>query len=77
MTFVSTSDSTNVLAFSRGKNGDLVLSVFNLSSDPVKATVQIDKPGDYDDYFSGEIITLGNDAEIDLGKWGYRILIKK
>lgn len=77
MVFEATSDSINVLAFSRQKDSDLVLSVFNFSGEPVAATVQIAQPGNYQDYFSGENITLEKDAVMNMDKWGFKIFIKK
>ncbi|MFA5327387.1 MAG: alpha-amylase family glycosyl hydrolase [Prolixibacteraceae bacterium] len=77
MVFAETSDSINVLAFSRQKDNDLILSVFNFSGEPVSATVQIAQPGNYQDYFSGENITLEKDAVMNMDKWGFKIFIKK
>ena len=77
MVFAETSAPEKVLAFSREKDKDLVLSVFNLSAEPIEVTVQIANPGDYLDYFSGENITLEKNAVMNLDKWGYRILIRK
>jgi glycosidase len=77
MVFAETSVPEKVLAFSREKDNDEVLSVFNFSAEPIDATVQIAAPGNYLDYFSGENITLEKNAVMNLGKWGYRILIRK
>lgn len=77
MVFAETSVPEKVLAFSREKDKDLVLSVFNLSAEPVEATVQIANPGNYLDYFTGENITLEKSALMNLDQWGYRILISK
>lgn len=77
MVFAETSAPEKVLAFSREKDGNEILAVFNLSPNPVDATVQIAQPGNYLDYFSGENIMLEKNAAMNLDKWGYRILIRK
>lgn len=77
MVFAETSAPEKVLAFSREKDKDLIFSVFNLSAEPIEATVKITNPGSYLDYFSGENITLEKNAVMNLDKWGYRILIRK
>jgi glycosidase len=77
MVFAETSDPVNVLAFTREKDKNQVLAVFNLSPNPVDATVQIAQPGNYLDYFSGENTILEKNAMMNLDKWGYRILIRK
>ena len=77
MVFAETSDPVNVIAFSREKDDNQILAVFNLSPNPVEATMQIAQPGNYLDYFSGENTTLEKNSVMNLDKWGYRILIRK
>lgn len=77
MVFAETSDPVNVLAFSREKDDNQILAVFNLSPNPVEATVQIAQPGNYLDYFSGENTTLEKGPTIKLDRWGYQVFVKK
>lgn len=75
--FVETSAPQNVLAFVREKDGNQVLAVFNLSAEPVEASLKLTKGGDYQEYFSGEMKTLENGSAIKLDKWGYQIFVRK
>jgi glycosidase len=77
MVFVETSAPQNVLAFTREKDNNQVLSVFNLSAEPVEAILQLAQAGDYTEYFSGETKTLEKGSTIKLDKWGYQIFVKK
>ena len=77
MTFVVTSAPEKVLAFTREKDNNQVLAVFNLSAEPVEANIQLPKTGDYQEYFSGETKTLGNNTNVKLDKWGYKVFIRK
>jgi glycosidase len=77
MTFVNTSAPDKVIAFTREKDNNQVLAVFNLSAQPVDATIQLLKTGDYQEYFSGETEKLEKDTSIKLDKWGFKVFIKK
>jgi len=77
MVFVETSAPQNVLAFTREKDNNQVLSVFNLSAEPVEAILQLAQAGDYTEYFSGETKTLEKGSTIKLDKWGYQVFVKK
>jgi glycosidase len=77
MSFVNTSVPDKVLAFTREKDSNQVLVVFNLSAQPVEANIQLSKAGDYQEYFSGETKTLENDTNVKLDKWGYKVFIRK
>lgn len=77
MDFIETSAPDKVLAFSREKDSNIVLAVFNLSDEPVETTLQIVKAGDYQDYFSGETKILEKGSSIKLDKWAYRIFVRK
>jgi glycosidase len=77
ITIVETSIPTKVLAFSRTKDKSEVLAVFNLSAEPVEATVQLSQSGDYQEYFSGETKKLEKGSTLKLDKWAYQIFIKK
>ena len=77
MVFVETTASQNVLAFTREKDKNQVLAVFNLSPNPVELSLQLSRSGNYQDYFTGESKTLVNGLVLKLDKWGYRIFIRK
>ncbi|MBW8324988.1 MAG: alpha-glucosidase C-terminal domain-containing protein [Prolixibacteraceae bacterium] len=77
MVFVETSAPRQVLAFTREKDKNQVLAVFNLSAQPVEATIQLPQAGDYQEYFSGETTTLEKGSTIKLDKWGYQVFVRK
>ena len=75
--FVETSAPHQVLAFTREIDKNQVLAVFNLSAQPVEATIQLPQSGDYQEYFSGETTTLEKGSTIKLDKWGYQVFVRK
>jgi 1,4-alpha-glucan branching enzyme len=77
MVFAETSATDKVLAFTREKDNNLVLSVFNLSAEPVEANIQLSKAGDYQEYFSGETQKLEKETSLKLDKWGFKVFIRK
>ena len=77
MTLVETSAPEKVFAFSREKDKNQILAVFNLSVEPVDATIQLSEAGDYKEYFSGETKTLEKGSVIKLDKWGYQVFVRK
>jgi len=77
MVFVETSAPQNVLAFTREKDKNQVLAVFNLSAQPVEVTIQMPQAGDYTEYFSGQTTTLEKGSTIKLDKWGYQVFVRK
>jgi len=77
MVFVETSIPQNVIAFTREKEKNQVLAIFNLSANPVEASIQLPQAGEYQDYFSGETKTLEKGSTIKLDKWGYQVFVHK
>ena len=77
MVLVKTSVPQNVFAFTREKDNNQVLAVFNLSANPVEASLQLPQAGEYQEYFSGETKTLEKGSAIKLDKWGYQVFVRK
>ncbi len=77
MKFVETSAPQHLLAFTREMGKNQVLAVFNLSAQPVEATLQLPQAGDYKEYFSGEEKTLEKGSTIKLEQWGYQVFVRK
>ncbi len=66
-----------VFAFYRVKQGNIVVSIFNLSDS--KQTITFDQSSiesEYSDIFSGQKINLVNGLEINLKPWEYLVLTK-
>ncbi|HAH22672.1 MAG TPA: alpha-amylase [Prolixibacteraceae bacterium] len=76
LTIVSTNLPKQVLAFTREKDNDQVLAVFNLSAQPVDAVLQVANAGDYKEYFSGETKKLEKGTSLHMDKWGVQIYIR-
>jgi glycosidase len=75
--FAETSAPDKVLAFTREKGDNKILVIFNLSANPVEATIQLPQAGDYKEYFSGETKTFEKGVNIKLDKWAYRVFVRK
>ncbi len=68
---------TQVISFSREKNGDQVIPIFNFSNAPV--TVKLNskyQKGTYNELFTGNKFELKGDDIINLPAWGYLVLVK-
>lgn len=66
-----------VLAFTREKEDNQVLAVFNLSAQPVDVTLDMAKKENYQEYFSGEKVKIKKQATIPLNKWEAKIFIRQ
>lgn len=78
LTFIEAQNSPNLLAFSRIKDDSKVLVFFNMSAQPLSASIdnKILK-GRYADVFSNQILNHKRKEKIELEPWGYKILIAK
>ncbi len=68
---------SEVVSFSREKNGNKVIPLINFSDKPV--TVKLNSKhhaGTYTELFSGTTYDLKGDDELSLGPWGYLVLTK-
>lgn len=66
-----------VLAFSREKNGDKVVSVFNLNNTATKVILDSKyEKGIYTELFSNKNYTLKGDDQLEIPAWGYLVLIR-
>ncbi len=77
LVMVDTSVPAKVLAFTREKDNNQILAIFNLSPEPVEAIIQIPQAGDYREYFSGETKTLEKGTSVRLDKWDYKVFVRK
>lgn len=77
LTIVTNNLPKQVLAFTRDKEDNQVLAVFNLSAQPVDVTLDLAKKGSYQEYFSGEKTKLKKQATIPLDKWQAKIYIRQ
>lgn len=74
---ITTNMPQKVLAFSREKDQSQVMAVFNMTDQPVEASLEAVKKGSYKEYFSGETIKIKKGSTISLDQWGYKIFIKQ
>jgi len=66
-----------VLSFSRQKNGNQIISIFNFSVRPVTVTLRVKYgTGYYTDVFTDEEYELKTEDTMTLPPWGYRVLAK-
>lgn len=66
--------AADVLAFTRRTEGNKVLCMFNLSSEPTQVTPAADAAGTYVDAMTGVETEIASGEEVSLGAWEYRIL---
>ncbi|MEO6489704.1 MAG: alpha-glucosidase C-terminal domain-containing protein [Ferruginibacter sp.] len=65
----------HVLSFSREKNGDKVVAIFNFDDSPVKVKLNSKyQAGTYTDLFSGNTFVLKGNDQVSLSAWGYLLL---
>lgn len=69
---IKTDDDTNVLAFTREKNGKKVVYIANFSSKPINSKVAI--KGDFTNYMTGKPMSLKDNEVITLQPFQYFIL---
>ncbi|MBU0507363.1 alpha-glucosidase C-terminal domain-containing protein [bacterium] len=63
-----------VSAFVREKDDQDVLVVLNLSAEPKLVEVKSRLTGEFLDAFTGERVNVSENAPLELGAWGYRVL---
>ncbi len=73
--FLNTSAPEKLLAFSREKDGDLVIVVMNLSPQPLSGNITLDE-GNFKEYFTGSETTLESGVNMELNPWEYQVFIK-
>jgi glycosidase len=77
LTIVNNNLPKQVLAFTREKDNNQVLAVFNLSAQPVEVTLDLPKKANYQEYFSGENIKLKKQTTLALDKWAVKLFIQQ
>jgi glycosidase len=77
LSLLQTSVPAKFLAFSREKDNNQVVVVFNMSAEPVEATIDLPQAGNYQEYFSGDLNKLERSTSLKLDKWGYKVFVRK
>jgi glycosidase len=77
ITWLNSTDKKNILAFTRAKNKDKILAIFNFSDKEVEFEID-DKTisGTYKNYFTGNVETFTAKENLKLGPWEYKVLLK-
>lgn len=77
MVELSTSNQKDLYAFKREKGEDAVIAVFNMSSEPSDAEIQVDKlNGEFIELFSNKKFEIESSFNLKLEPWDYKILVK-
>jgi glycosidase len=77
LNIIHSNKKSPVFAFSRKKDDNEIISVFNLSKNPTKAEVKIkDKNARYTDYFTQKEFGAEDLKKLSLTAWQYLVLIK-
>lgn len=75
---IRTADDAKIYAFTREKEGNVVMGIFNLSPTPVELKLtEIETTGDFEEVFSKDLVKLGEKSVLTLKPWEYRIYIKR
>jgi cyclomaltodextrinase len=71
---IHSSNDDAVFAFTREKNGDSIFAIFNLSGLRQAVTLEgAAYSGDCRNVFTGETVSFGRDASVEIEPWGYRV----
>lgn len=77
MTFLQSSNKENIFAFTRSNEGDKILAIFNLSSEPLEFELKGESlQGSYKNYFTGKLESFISKETFNLNPWEYRIFTK-
>ncbi|NNG26044.1 MAG: alpha-amylase [Ignavibacteriaceae bacterium] len=75
--WVNSNEKKNILAFTRTKNKDRIVAIFNLSDKQVEFKLEDEMIiGNYKNYFTNEVKTLSISESFQLAPWDYRIFVK-
>ena len=73
-TRIKTDDDTNILAFTREKNGKKVVYIANFSNNPINTKVDI--TGEFTNYMTGKIMGMNEKQMFSMKPWQYYILME-
>ena len=75
--WLNNTDKKNILAFTRTKNKDKILAIFNLSDDAAEFELDGESmSGTYKSYFTGKVETFSNKEKFDLKPWEFKVFVK-
>lgn len=76
MQFIETGNE-NVFAFLREKDDDLIIALFNLSSEDQTFSYLLDSVnGEFTDFFEGSKVTITQQNVLQLQPWSYKVYLK-
>lgn len=74
---INTGEDKNVFALLRKKENNAVVSIVNLSKEPVQITLQGSTfAGDFTELYTNEKVALSADQTMELPAWGYKVFYK-
>jgi 1,4-alpha-glucan branching enzyme len=75
---IKTRDDAKIYAFTREKEENLVMAIFNLSPTPVEVKLSdLKTTGDFEELFSGDLVRLEERSVLTLKPWEYRLYVKR
>jgi glycosidase len=70
-------DEENIFAFTRSKDKDKILAIFNLCGDTKEFVLEGENlTGTYKNYFTGKIESFLREEDFKLGPWDYKVFVK-
>jgi len=77
MIYIKSSDKKNIFAFTRKKEKDKVLALFNLSDKPIEVELTAESlQGNYKNFFTGKLESFSTKEFFKLQPWEYRVYTK-
>jgi len=75
--WVNSTEKESILAFTRAKNENKILAIFNFSEKEIEFKLDVETiSGTYKNYFTGKVEAFLNKENFYLEPWGYKILVK-
>ncbi|RKY95146.1 MAG: alpha-amylase [Ignavibacteriae bacterium] len=78
ITWANNTDKKNILAFTRTKNRDKILAIFNFSDEKIEIELDGEMINEtYKNYFTGKEETFSNKEKFNLEPWKFKVFVKK
>lgn len=75
--FLNSNDESSIIGFTREKNEDKVLAIFNLSDDKKGFVITgSELAGGYRNLFTGKVVNFLNEERFNLSPWEYKVFVK-
>jgi len=75
--WVNSTAKESILAFTRAKNENKILAIFNFSEKEIEFKLDVEMiSGTYKNYFTGKVEAFLNKENFNLEPWSYKVFVK-